>query len=56
MGLRLSSIAAEVMRSAWFDVLELRLDYALDATVFTMKMLQPASQQHPRLFLSAGAI
>src|SRR6266705_4448637 len=38
------------------DVLELRLDYALDSAVFAMEMLQSACQYHPRLLLAAGAI
>src|SRR5205814_7535391 len=40
----------------WFDILELRLDHALDSAVFAMEMLQPAGQDHPRLLLAAGAI
>src|SRR6266498_2624362 len=39
-----------------FDVLELRLDYALDSTVFAMEMLQAAGQDQPRLLLPAAAI
>jgi hypothetical protein len=38
------------------DVLELRLNNALDSAIFAMEMLQPAGQYHPRLLLPAGAI